>query len=271
MTSIQWNQALMANTSAWIEWLNNKNFSQYIDQTTRVKLRSSIMSVANYSYLEAEHKENIRLDNLLFKWRLFARLGAHQTRFTPTEVLLNAGGANGEEMLENKFIRSVSAFPDLFIEGNDVFNSQNFSHLHYGGGINLKGYSFRNGVRSGSDVYYIYNQNSGFSINTQLNLEQLSPLKFRKLSRIIGLNVYLFGDVGSLSNFDLPSFSIKKAPILADAGLGTAVTWKKGIKYLGLGPMTFRFDMPFYLSHPAINETEEQFQFRWLVGVEQAF
>ena len=143
--------------------------------------------------------------------------------------------------------------------------------MHYGGGINLKGYSFRNGVRSGSDVYYIYNQNSGFSINTQLNLEQLSPLKFRKLSRIIGLNVYLFGDVGSLSNFDLPSFSIKKAPILADAGLGTALTWKKGIKYLGLGPMTFRFDMPFYLSHPAINETEEQFQFRWLVGVEQAF
>jgi hypothetical protein len=271
MTSIQWNNHLVANTSIWIEWYNNKNLGQNIDQTTRVKLRSSIMSVANYSYLEAEHKESIKLDKLLFKFRLFGRLGSHQTRFVPTEILLNAGGANGEEMLENKFMRSVSAFPDLFIEGNNRFNSQNFSHLHHGGGINLRGYSFRNGAKSGSAVYSIYNQNSGFSFNTQLNFENSSPIKFRKLARTIGMNLYVFGDVGSLSNFDLPSFSITKAPILADAGLGTALTWKKGIKYLGLGPMTFRFDMPFYLSHPAINEADEQFQFRWLVGVEQAF
>lgn len=271
MTSIQWDNHLVANTSIWIEWQNNKNLSQNIDQTTRVKLRSSIMSVANYSYLEAEHKENIKLDMLLFKWRFFGRLGSHQTRFIPTEILLNAGGANGEEMLENKFMRSVTAFPDLFIEGNNRFNSQNFSHLHHGGGINLRGYSFRNGARSGSAVYSIYNQNSGFSFNTQLNFENLSPIKFRKLARTIGMNLYVFGDVGSLSNFDLPSFSINKAPILADAGLGTALIWKKGIKYLGLGPTTFRFDMPFYLSHPAIDEGDEQFRFRWLVGVEQAF
>lgn len=69
MTSIQWNQALIANTSLWLEWLNNKSLDQNVEQTTRVKLRSSILSVANYSYLEAEHKENIKLDKLLFKWR----------------------------------------------------------------------------------------------------------------------------------------------------------------------------------------------------------
>ena len=102
------------------------------------------------------------------------------------------------------------------------------------------------------------NQNSGFSLNTQLNFENIFPIKFRQLARTIGMNLYVFGDVGSLSNFDMPSFSINKAPILADAGIGTALTWKKGIKYLGLGPMTFRFDMPLFLSHPAQGENDEK-------------
>lgn len=202
---------------------------------------------------------------------IFGRLGAHQTKFIPTEVLLNAGGASGEEMLENKFIRSVSAFPDFFMKGNQFVNSSYFSHLHYGGGVNLRGYAFRNIVAADGIGYYINNQNSGLSFNTQLNFENLSPIKFRKLARTIGMNLYVFGDIGSLSNFDLPSFSIAKAPILADAGLGAALTWKKPIKYLGLGPMTFRFDMPLFLSNPAQGETDEQLGFRWLVGVEQAF
>ena len=271
MTSIQWDNHLVANTSLWLEWLNNKSLDQNVEQTTRVKLRSSILSVANYSYLEAEHKETIKLDKLLFKWRFFGRLGAHQTTFIPTEVLLNAGGANGEEMLENQFMRSVTAFPDLFTKGSLSSLSQEFSHLHYGGGINLRGYSFRNIVGTGLDQYQIFNQNSGFSLNTQLNFENIFPIKFRQLARTIGMNLYVFGDVGSLSNFDMPSFSINKAPILADAGIGTALTWKKGIKYLGLGPMTFRFDMPLFLSNPAQGEIDEQLGFRWLVGVEQAF
>jgi len=271
MTSIQWNQNLLANTSVWIEWMNTKALDQNIEQVTRIKLRSSILSVANYSYAEAEHKEQVKLDRLLLKWRVYGRLGTHQTFYTPTEVLLNAGGASGEEMIENKFMRSVTAFPDLFTRGKNLPSPQNFSHLHQGGGVNLRGYSFRNSVGSGAETYYISNQNSGLSINAQLNFEQLSPFKFRKLNRTIGLNTYLFGDVGSLTNFQLAAFELIKSPIISDAGIGAALTWKKPTKYLGLGPMTFRLDMPLYLSHAATEDQGDQWRFRWLVGVEQAF
>jgi aminopeptidase N len=270
MTSIQWNRNFMANTSSWIEWMNNKAFDQNVEQMTRVKLRSSILSAANFSYAEVEHKESVKLDMFLLKWRLFGRLGTNRP-FTPSEVLLNAGGASGEEMLENKFMRSVTAFPDVFTRGSQSFNSQEFSHLHYGGGVNLRGYAFRNTVSASGVDYAIYNQNSGLSLNAQLNFEQLSPFKFRKLNRTLSLNTYLFGDIGSVTHFNIGRFELMKAPIISDAGLGAALTWKKPIKYLGLGPMTFRFDMPFFLSHPAQGENNEQLGFRWLVGVEQAF
>jgi hypothetical protein len=272
VTYMQWNTWQMMNNSIYGELVYYKPFSSKIQQMTSLKLRSSILSVADYSYAELEHKENIIAHRFHIKMRLFGRLGASNNYYIPTETLLNAGGASGEEMLENKYMRSVTMFPDLFNKTNSLNSPPSMSNIHYGGGINMRGYTFTPYLRNTDGVWYqTYNMNSGAAINSQINFEKYSPVKFRKLAQTIDIGTYLFGDVGSVSNFDLSYFKLSKAPFLMDAGAGVSVSMKRFWLLSGIKPLTFRFDMPIYLSHPYLNENNEQFKFRWIIGVDQAF
>lgn len=265
---IQWNNNLTMNTSGTVDFHFYEPLGYRWQQYTKLTFRTSLLSVADYSYIALDHKEDFNLDKLKFKWRLYGRLGAKDIRFNATESLLNAGGANGEEMLENEFMRSVTFFPQLFNPTN--FNEM--PHLHYGGGLNLRGYSFAfYAISTDGNVYSLYNKNSGVSINTQLNFESYSPIKFRKLAKTLDVGLYLFGDAGTISNFDLNAFEMSKAPVLVDAGAGASFSWKKFGILNGIKPLTFRFDMPLYLSHPYTEDNRQTFKFRWLIGVEQAF
>lgn len=271
-TAMQWNTNQYTNTSLQGEAIYTTAMARNVFQRTSLTLRSSILSLADYSYLAAEHKEAINWKKIQLQWRIYGRLGTSNSTYIPTESLLNAGGASGEEMLENGLMRSVSFFPDYFTPSSQNGFIQEFSHLHYGGGLNMRGYSFRM-YATGDDgyIYPISNSNSGASINTEINFEKLSPIKFRKLARTLDIKTYLFGDIGTISNFDLNLFEMSKAPLLLDAGAGISASWKRFWVLSGLRPLTFRFDMPLYLSHPAIGDGGDRFQFRWLIGVEQAF
>lgn len=273
LTSIQWNTWQMMNNSFYGELIYNKPISSEIQQITSLKLRSSILSVADYSYIETEHKEQIQADKFRIKWRLFARMGANNTYFIPTESLLNLGGASGEEMLENKYMRAVM-FPDYFTKEARNVNSMapGYGNLHYSGGLNLRGYNFATRIYStDGNTFQTNNMNSGASLNSQINFEKYSPIKFRKLAQTIDLGMYVFGDMGTISNFDYNQFEFSKAPMVLDAGCGASITIKRFWVLSGIKPLTFRFDMPLYLSHPSLMDNNEQLKFRWLIGVDQAF
>jgi hypothetical protein len=83
---------------------------------------------------------------------------------------------------------------------------------------------------------------------------------------------YIFGDIGQLGMYSVNSnLGSSTSQLLYDAGAGASVSWKKFWVLSGIRPLTFRFDMPLYLSHPALDENNQNFRFRWFVGVEQAF
>ncbi len=269
---MQWNQNETMNNSIALEyWTYGSN--GIFSYLSNMKLRSSMFSIANYSYLELEQKAGFKGKKAELKWRMIGRLGSsNQTNnFLPTESLLNIGGASGEEMLENKYMRSVTMFPDQFNKDRNNQLSSNSSNLHYTGGLNLRGYSFRPVIEDQGQNYLMYNQNSGIAVNSELHFEKLSPIRLKKLAQTIEMKTYLFGDIGSISNFDLNRFALSESPIVSDAGLGTMISIKKFGVLSGVRPLTLRFDMPFFLSHPSAMDNGEQFKFRWLVGIDQAF
>lgn len=267
--SYQFNGKTNVNNSLILELNNQKFVSSIFRHITNLKLRTSLFSEVNYSYFELDHKQEVRIDKTIFKWRGYGRIGINSTSLN--EVGLNAGGGNGEEMLENKFMRSVTIPNSLQTLS---MNSNSFNQLHYKGGLNMRGFSFRQIIIDESgQSYAIANQNTGFALNSQFNFERLSPIKFRKLAQTIDLGLYLFGDLGALGVYsNLKNYTdFKMSPILYDAGFGTSLTIKKFWILSGIKPLTFRFDIPLLLSHPADNESNQNLQFRWLIGVDQAF
>jgi hypothetical protein len=58
---------------------------------------------------------------------------------------------------------------------------------------------------------------------------------------------------------------------LADAGIGAAIHIKRWGQFAKANPLYFRFDMPLYLSHPNQNDQNQNFAFRWLIGVGRNF
>lgn len=268
--AFQWNTRQFMNNSIQIEWNNNQPFKHALSQSTSIRARTSIFSIADYSYAEVEHKELLRLHKLGIKWRFIGRLGINNDNAIATESLLNAGGASGEQLIENEFTRSTTFFPQSFNSHTNTSVVSTYSNLHYGGGLNLRGYSFMPIVSDGNGtLYQIAAQNSGASLNTQINFEHYSPIKLRKLAQTIGLNIYLFGDAGAITNFSANNFQMNRTPFLIDGGVGVSLTMRKFGFLSGIRPLTFRFDIPCYLSHPALGD--EAFRFRWTIGIDHAF
>lgn len=264
---IQWNRGKFLNTS--IEY--NLNYTKPIYyqwyQQTKLSIRSAFLSMADYSYLSLEHKENFFIDRCDIRWRFYGRLGINDNSFIATESMLNVGGANGEEMLESEFMRSVSFFPSSFTP----YDGMRPTHLHYGGGLNIRGYSFAPIIYDqNQQPYQLSNQNTGTAINAEIHLENYSPIKSKKLNAIFDMELYLFGDMGTITSFDPYHFEMTKNPWLYDAGVGSSLTWKK-FGFSTIQPLTLRFDMPLYLSLPFSSDNGENFKFRWMIGIDKAF
>jgi aminopeptidase N len=80
--------------------------------------------------------------------------------------------------------------------------------------------------------------------------------------------MYLFGDIGIMTYDDKNGIERTLLP-RGDAGLGTTFTIKKFGALQNVKPLVIRFDMPFYVSHPS--GVENNFQFRWMFGINRAF
>lgn len=257
-----WGANTAANNSVMLNIWFKKAINSAIYKSSRFTARTSLFSLKEYSYAELDNNVTFSINKLKLKTRFFGRFGVG---ITP-ETNLNSGGANGETLMENAFMRSATFFPNDWTIGKN-----NFSNLQFAGGLNMRGYSFRDYVVSGSNYYMISNNNTGYSVNSQLNFEKLIPFKFNKLKETIGLEIYAFGDIGQSGTIsDVYNMKYSNSPWLVDAGIGTSITIKKFWYPNNFKPLTFRFDIPAYLSHPAQEDLGNEFKFRWLLGIEKA-
>ena len=143
-----------------------------------------------------------------------------------------------------------------------VHYSNTFNHLHYGGGLNLRGYSGY-AVTNGNEQnpYTIYSGTTGFSTNIEIDFT--NRIRVKKKSNNLKLNTYLFGDAGWLRNGNLTT------GFRADAGIGLASTllFKK---YNNVKPLVLRADFPLFVNRIPASE-QDYFAFRYVLGISRAF
>src|SRR5690606_5613311 len=90
-----------------------------------------------YSFVQLALINTRQLGKPELRTRLFGRYGTGSR--LPYESLLFAGGANPEELMENKYTRSVGFVPDN--EDWRGISRYEPTRFHHGGGLNLRGYS----------------------------------------------------------------------------------------------------------------------------------
>lgn len=266
----------LPNTSVNASWSHNYNYKRGAG-TYKISLRAPFMTgnsagSFNYSYAQLEAVNYNRLGKLEIRTRLFGRYG--QGTNIPYESALWLSGANPEELMENKYTRSIGFTPDNWstISGNDV------NHLQQGGGLNLRGYAGylvaddRNGT-----VLIGYKGRSGASGSIEVDFDNYIKFRPKVVRDILHLDAYLFADAGAieLSNATLAQYwkttpTTMWSDIRIDAGVGFALTVKKFGPLDKARPLTVRFDMPWLLNRPPY-ANPDYLKFRYVVGINRTF
>jgi hypothetical protein len=263
-----WN-ANKQNNSINIDLSQNYSYNKG-NGTTKFGFRTTAFSDYDYSrlYFQWINHHNISKFELHTRTYLQTLIG---TDIAP-ESQLNLAGANSEEMMDNKFIRSRAFVPtDWLGYGNDV------NHFQAGGGLNIRGYAgYLVPVNTGNTQVYVYTGNNGAALNAELDFDKFIPLNPKRISKYFHIDSYLFGDIGVLQNqfdqseYGLASKTTTATSVMASAGAGVAFTIKKWFNYDEVKPFTLRFDMPLFLnSTPFVDG--EYMKFRWVVGVNRSF
>jgi hypothetical protein len=230
-----------------------------------VNARASASGFYNYQYLETSYVADRKLWRFDLKTRLYGRVGTGNN-LAPESALFFAG-ANPEEMMENKYVRSAGFYPSSWVGSyGDATN-----HFQYGGGLNMRGYAgyYLVELDNAGNTVQAYTGSSGMAVNMELAFNRLVKLKkLPKIKRMFDFDSYLFGDAGTIV-YRNSDGNNQFSKLRMDAGVGASLTIKRWGNLYNIKPLTLRFDMPLYLSHtPA---TENNFQFRWLVGINKAF
>lgn len=238
------------------------------DGTLRLEVRNAGIGAAMpFAQVAATANNNTRLGKLLLRTRGFAQYG---TGNTPRESRLYLAGASPEDMMDDKYVRSIGFVPfDWMGYGADP------NHFHQGGGLGLRGYAgyLAPEAIGGGTTILTYAGNTGAAINAELDLDGLVRFRPGKLAPYLHLDVYLFGDVGTMgyrTATDLGTPQLKLALPRADAGAGAALTIKKFGPLDNIKPITLRFDMPLVLSNIPAGETDHV-AFRYVVGIGRSF
>lgn len=197
--------------------------------------------------------------------RVFAQMGFGNN--IPSESALYVAGANNEELMDNKYTRSMGIFPSDWAGYGNMTN-----HFTAGGGLNLRGYSGYLLAEKGSDgiVRYNYKGTSGASFNTEIEFGELFRfMNFKFLKNSIKMQPYVFADAG-LINTNYTFEPYKFSELMYDAGVGTTFSIVRWGPLYGVAPLTIRFDMPIFISRLPYQETD-YLQFRWMIGINKAF
>ena len=228
-----------------------------------LELRSSSLgSDRQYANLTFESGYQLKFSKLEFKYRLFARYGDGNT---PPESMLYLAGGSPEEMMDDDFYRARGFFPNAFFDNDQGRKTYAF---HYGGGLNLRGYSgYYAEYEDKTPAWYA---NNGAALSLELDFDRFVPFSPKKLRNYLSVDSYLFFDAGVLgrslirTGLDEPDFSAFRM----DAGAGFALNIKDPWFFKDK-PLTIRADFPIWLSRPPAEENF--FQFRYLIAIGRCF
>ena len=145
------------------------------------------------------------------------------------------------------------------------------NHFQQGGGLNLRGYAGYLTPQEAKDgtLRFTFRGTTGWAFNEELDFTKYLPFKPAFTRNWLSLNVYLFGDAGSI-NYDLPEERIRMSDVRADAGIGVTATIKKFFSLQRVKPFTIRCDFPLWLNRPPAVEGE-YLKFRYVIGVGRSF
>jgi len=227
----------------------------------------------NYSFIQLNHLHTSYFAKFELRSRLFARIGMGTS--IPYESALWLAGANPEELMENKYTRSVGFVPDEW-RGISRYET---NHFQMGGGLNLRGYAgyFIADERDG-EILIGYKGRSGAAANVELDIDNYIPLQPRFTRNWLHVDVYGFADGGliELSRINSVADYYNATPtemwsdFRVDAGLGLALTVKKWGVFDKAQPLTLRFDMPVFVNRPPYG-SPQYFDFRYVVGINRTF
>ncbi len=197
--------------------------------------------------------------------RLFAQIGFGNN--LPSESMLFAAGANNEELMDNKYTRSMGIIPPEWGNYGNVTN-----HFTAGGGLNLRGYSGYLLAQKNADGSFSYNYKgaTGAAFNAEIEFGELFKFinpKFLKNS--IKLQPYIFGDAGIINTQPSNQPNVM-SDVMVDAGVGATLSIVRWGQLYNIKPLTIRFDMPFFINRLPYAE-KDYVQFRWMIGINKAF
>lgn len=231
-----------------------------------INLRSSAFTNDfDYSAASLTSINKNNLGKIDINTRVFAQIGFGSK--IPLESMLYVAGANNEDLMDNKYTRSMGIIPPNWGGFGNVTN-----HFNAGGGLGLRGYSGYLLAQNNADGTQSYNYKglTGASFNTEIEFGKL----FRKLNpkflkNTIRLNPYLFADAGII-NTNLPGKANVMSDVMADAGAGITLSIQRWGPLYNIKPLTFRFDAPIFINRLPYAEND-YIQFRWVVGINKAF
>lgn len=234
--------------------------------TMNLNIRASALT-RDYDYSSLQYTNINKNDfgKININARVFAQLGFGST--LANESMLFAAGANPEELMENKYTRAMGFIPPDWGKYGTVTN-----HFTAGGGLNLRGYSGY--VLAATDANGLiinnYKGMTGASASIEVEFGELFRfLAIKKLNNTLKLTPYIFGDAGTI-NVNAPANATKMSSVIADAGVGMAMSIQKWGPLSGLKPLTIRFDAPFLINRLPFAE-KDYVQLRWMIGINRAF
>ncbi|MDP2386295.1 MAG: M1 family metallopeptidase [Bacteroidota bacterium] len=221
-----------------------------------------VYSDYDYSALTGSWITKSKLGIVNINTRLFAQVGTGNN--VPLESMLYAAGANPEELMDNKYTRSMGIMPPFDFGAKTT----NFAA---GGGLNLRGYMgylLYSGDIDGIP-HYNYKGMTGTSASVEIEFDKLVKLDKALLRNTFKLTPYLFGDAGVI-NTNYTTENMAFSNIMADAGLGLELIIKRFWKLQTVKPLSIRADFPVFINRLPYAE-KDYLQFRWMIGVNRAF
>lgn len=263
------------NSSVNAAWSHNYSYKRGVGHYTfglRAPFFTGNSSSFNYGYAQAEAVNYNVLGKLEIRTRAFGRYGMGNT--LPYESALFAAGANPEDLMADKYTRSIGFMPDKWTD----YTTDEINHFQQGGGLNLRGYAgyLIAEARNGS-VLTGYKGRSGVAGNIEVDIDNYIPLRPRITRNWLHFDIYAFADAGMIELSSInPSTYWNISPttswsdIRFDAGLGTAMTIKKWWIFDKARPLTVRFDVPLFINRPPATDPD-YLKFRWVLGINRTF
>ncbi len=251
------------NNSLTVGLDHNYSYKKGTGLITLALRTPALFSDYDYTFLTFSCVNKNTLGKINLNTRFFAQYGTGKN--IPFESQLYVAGANPEELMDNKYTRSMGIFTP-FNFGNVTNN------FAAGGGLNLRGYMgyVLAEIDKDGNQKKNYKGTTGASFSAELEFGKLIGLKKAFIQNTFLIVPYLFGDAGIINNnapADVITFTDN---VIADAGLGTAITIQKWWKLQTVKPLTIRVDFPVFINRCPYAETDN-IQFRWMIGVNRAF